>query len=63
MVEWTTERLARLHTDQRGQATLEWVLLMAAVVLPIAYIIYPLLMKILAAHYQMVTFLETLPLP
>jgi uncharacterized protein (UPF0333 family) len=63
MVKLSIDRLAVLHADQQGQATLEWVLLLAAVVLPVAYVVYPLLMNILAAHYQMVTFLETLPLP
>ncbi len=54
--------LARLHNDQRGQATLEWVILMVGFGLPLVYIVIKLL-GILAEHYRMVTFLETLPFP
>jgi len=56
-------KLMMLHADEQGQATLEWALLLAAVVFPLAYWVFPQLMGILTAHYQMVTFLETLPFP
>jgi hypothetical protein len=55
-------QLGRLARDQRGQATLEWVMLMVAFGLPLVYIVIKLL-GILAEHYKMVTFLETLPFP
>lgn len=54
--------LKRLHRDQQGQASLEWVLLVAVVGLPLAWFsIYGLL--VMAAHYRMVTFVDTLPFP
>lgn len=52
----------RLHADQRGQMTLEWALVLAAFALPMFYVIRTC-MEILVAHYQMVTFLITLPFP
>jgi hypothetical protein len=55
-------RLRRLARDQRGQATLEWVMLMVAFGLPLVYILIKLL-GVLTEHYRMVTFLETLPFP
>jgi hypothetical protein len=51
-----------LHRDQRGQATIEWVLLLVAVGIPSVFV-FRWLLGALAAHYQMVTFLETLPFP
>lgn len=54
--------LRRLHADQRGQMTIEWSLVLAAFALPMFFVIRTC-MEILVAHYQMVTFLETLPFP
>ncbi len=54
--------LRRLHADQRGQATLEWVMLLVAVGIP-SVLVFRYLLYALAACYQMVTFLETLPFP
>jgi hypothetical protein len=53
---------AGLLGDQRGQTTLEWTLLLAAAVLPMAWI-FKYLLEMLAEHYRMVVFLESLPLP
>ena len=54
---------ANLHRDQRGQATLEYMLLLAFIALPSIYLLRMLLV-ILSEHYRMVTFLETtLPFP
>jgi hypothetical protein len=52
----------RLHADQRGQMMVEWALVLAAFALPMFYVIRTC-MEILVAHYQMVTFLITLPFP
>ena len=48
--------------DQTGQATIEWVLVLVAFVLPMVYVLN-LLLSVLVEHYRMVTFLETLPFP
>jgi len=55
-------KLRKLGADQAGQATLEWVMLLAAFGLPMTYVFFKLL-GILTEHYRMVTFLETLPFP
>ncbi len=49
-------------TNQAGQTTIEWALLLAAFVLPMAYVIR-MLLDLLAVHYGMVVFLHTLPFP
>jgi len=54
--------LRGLHRDQGGQATVEWVLVLVAFVIPTVAVLRVLL-STLVAHYQMVTFLETLPFP
>jgi hypothetical protein len=51
-----------LLADERGQMTLEWALVLAAFALPMFFVIRTC-MEILVAHYQMVTFLITLPFP
>ncbi|MCY2930713.1 MAG: hypothetical protein NTV86_14685 [Planctomycetota bacterium] len=51
-----------LHADQAGQASLEWVLLVSVFGLPLAWFAFQGLFA-LAAHYRMVTFVDTLPLP
>jgi len=55
-------RLRRLHRDQRGATALEWTLLLGAIALP-SYFIIRMGVLILIAHYQMVTTLNSLPLP
>lgn len=51
-----------LGTDQRGQTTIEWALLLVGFVLPMIYV-FRVLLAVLAEQYKMVTFLETLPFP
>ena len=53
---------ADLHADQAGQASLEWVLLVSVFGLPLAWFSFQGLFM-LAAHYRMVTFVDTLPFP
>jgi hypothetical protein len=53
---------ARLGRDQSGQVTLEWTLIMVAVVLP-CYYLMRIFLNLLIAQYQMVSFLQTLPFP
>ncbi len=55
-------RLGNIVSDDAGQATVEWALVLAAVALPMYFIIIVCL-DLLAAHYRMVTFMETLPFP
>lgn len=52
----------RLNEDQRGQASLEWVLLVAVVGLPLAWFCIQGLVA-MAEHYRMVTFVDSLPFP
>lgn len=47
---------------QGGQMTIEWALVLAAVALPM-YFVLMMLLDVLVAHYQMVTYLQTLPFP
>jgi Flp pilus assembly pilin Flp len=54
--------LRRLWSDQRGQTTIEYALLLAAIGLP-AVAAFGLMLAILAENYRMVTFLELLPFP
>lgn len=49
-------------SDERGQASLEWVMLMTAFGLPMVFV-YSRLLDILAELYRMITFLHGLPLP
>ena len=51
-----------LDRDQGGQTTIEWALLLVGFVLPMIYV-FRVLLAVLAEHYMMVTFLETLPFP
>jgi len=48
--------------DETGEATIEWALVLAAIVLPM-FFIFRICLDLLVAHYQMVTFMETLPFP
>jgi len=54
--------LRRLWSDQRGQTTIEYALLLAAIGLP-SVAAFGLMLAILAENYRMVTFLELLPFP
>lgn len=53
---------ARLHRDEQGATTLEWVLLLAAIGLP-SYYIFQLALATLVGHYQLVTTINALPFP
>ncbi len=53
--------MRRLHRDGRGQMTLEWALVAAAIAIPLFYV-FRLCLLALAEHYRMMTFLNSLPL-
>jgi len=55
----TARRLAR---DEGGQTSIEWVMILAGFVLPMVYV-FRLLLAAMSVHYELVTFLETLPFP
>lgn len=57
---WKASR--RLAADEGGQLTVEWALILAVIALPLFFVCAGCL-KVLVAHYQMVTFMETLPFP
>ncbi len=48
--------------DCAGQMTVEWAIVLAAVALPMFFVIR-LGLNVLVAHFQMLTFLQTLPFP
>ena len=50
------------HRGQAGQMTIEWALVMAGVALPMYFVIRTCV-DLLVAHFQMVTFMQTLPFP
>ncbi len=54
--------LRRLWSDERGQTTIEYALLLAVIGLP-SVAAFGLMLSILAENYRMVTFLELLPFP
>ena len=54
--------LRRLYRQPEAQLTLEWTLLLAAVALPM-YWVFRVCLSVLAAHFRMVTFMETVPFP
>lgn len=58
----TLRELKRLSADAAGQMTVEWALVLVFVALPM-YFVAATCLKLLVAHFQMVTFLETLPFP
>ncbi len=58
----TLAPMRKIVSDDSGQVTLEWALVLAAVALPMYFIIVVCL-NLLVAHYRMVTFMETLPFP
>ncbi len=51
-----------LWSDEQGQISVEWVLLLLFVALPL-YGIFRLVLGILQEHYGMVQFIETMPFP
>lgn len=52
----------RLHRQVGGQLTLEWAMVLVVVALPM-YFVIKLCMALLVAHFQMVSFMETIPFP
>ena len=57
-----TRRLARFWLDQRGQATLEYALMLAAVVLPLM-VVFRRLLQALSDMFALVTLMLSLPFP
>lgn len=55
-------RLRDIHNDQAGQASIEYMLVLLAFIIPLVYFL-DLLLDVLVVHYRTVTFLETLPFP
>ncbi|MHC4986141.1 MAG: hypothetical protein ACYTFO_08305 [Planctomycetota bacterium] len=55
-------RIRRFWLDQRGQATLEYALMLAAVVLPLM-MVFRRLLQALADMFALVTLLLSLPFP
>jgi len=58
----TPQACRKLLADQAGQTTVEWALILLFFALPM-YWVFKQLGEILAAHYKMLTFIETLPFP
>ena len=52
-----------LAFDEDGQTTIEWALLLAAVVLPVFAFLRYVVLEAFVTYYRMVTFMETLPFP
>ena len=55
-------KLREILTDETGQATIEWMLVLLAFIIPMI-VILNMLLDTLIVHYRVVTFLETLPFP
>ncbi len=55
--------IATLADDEAGQTTIEWALLLAAVILPVFAFLRYVVLAALFEYYRMVTFIETLPFP
>jgi Flp pilus assembly pilin Flp len=55
-------RHSGLHRDQRGQATVEYVLLLAVFGIPMMWV-FATLLALMSEYYGMITFMETLPIP
>jgi len=58
----STRELGDLHRDETAATTLEWGLLLAAVVLP-SYFLIKLIIDTLVGYYQMMTMINSLPFP
>jgi Flp pilus assembly pilin Flp len=56
------EKLRRLRSDETGQTSLEYVLILVVFGIPMVAVVRWLL-ETLVEHYRMITFMETLPLP
>lgn len=54
--------LNRFHRDRRGATMLEWALLLGAIGLP-SYFIIRVTLNTLIAHYQMMTMINSMPIP
>ncbi len=54
--------IRRLSADQRGQMTLEWALILAAVAIPL-YGVLRLCLSILSHKYQFITYMNSMPFP
>ncbi|OPX24396.1 MAG: hypothetical protein B1H04_02150 [Planctomycetales bacterium 4484_123] len=54
--------LRRLGRQEAGQLTLEWAMVLAFIALPM-YFVMKVCMRLLVAHYRMVSFMETVPFP
>lgn len=61
-VEPSAPNLINLAHDERGQTAVEYVLLLAVIGMPAAYMLRTLL-NVLSEYYRMIVFLETLPMP
>jgi Flp pilus assembly pilin Flp len=58
----TIKTIQAIGTDQCGQTTVEWSLLLAAFGLPMIYVL-AMLLATLAGHYRTLTCVLTLPMP
>jgi Flp pilus assembly pilin Flp len=56
------DRTGGLADDESGQTMVEYALLLAVFGLPMFYV-FARLLRVLAAYYGMISFMETLPLP
>jgi Flp pilus assembly pilin Flp len=61
-MQYVLQYIQTMHRDQAGQTTVEWTLLIAAFGIPMIFV-FALTLSLLSAHYRMMTFLLTLPLP
>ena len=57
-----SRRITRFWLDQRGQATLEYALMLAAVVLPLM-MVFRRLLQALSDMFALVTLMLSLPFP
>ena len=55
-------KLREILADETGQATIEYMLLILAFVVP-SILVFNMLLDVLVMHYRTVTFLQTLPFP
>ena len=52
----------KLLVDESGATTLEWAMILAAIALP-SWFLMTAALKLLIAHYQMMTMINSLPFP
>ncbi len=62
VIETPANSLESFHQDESGGTTLEWTLLLVAIVLPGYYLIRTGI-AMLVGYYQMMAFLNSLPFP